>query len=220
MGSAGYIIILICIAIAGAIGGWRLGLSRQCGSLLGMAFGIGGVRLLLPDVAPTVEGWIGNLGDLPCPEYTVASVGALVIYVGFYLLFLVCGLVLNKLMNTIAVRPFDAIAGCVFGFLKWVFAVSIVYNAILSVNQSGALQSLTRCGDGNPVELVMDLSPWVLGTPSPDAMHHRMQLIEAKAISKAENNRGRRVVSDIETEERSGNLSGGRKYDKILIPTC
>lgn len=221
MWAAGYIIILICVAIGGALAGCRLGLSRQCGSVLGVAFGIGGVRLLLPDVAPTVEGWISGLGDLPCPEYTVASVGAAVIYGGFYVLFLACGLVLNKFLHTLAVRPFDAIAGCIFGFLKWLFAVSIVYNALLSINQEGPLKKLTCCGDGNPVEIVMDLSPWVLGTPSPDAMHHRMQLIEAKAISKASNNSDVSVVSDIECEHCVRLIVAEmRTDDKILLPTC
>lgn len=183
MGSAGYIIVLLCVVVVGALFGWRRGLSHQCGSLLGVAFGIAGVRVLLPEFAPTVESWLDGYLSVPCPEYLVASVGSLIIYAGFYLLFLLCGIVLNKLAATIAVKPWDSILGLMFGVVKWLIAVSVVYNACLGVSQSGALCELSVAGDGNPVELVMDISPLLFSTPSPDEMHHRMQLIEARCIS-------------------------------------
>lgn len=183
MGFAGYIIILLCLALWGALAGWRNGLLSQTGSMLGVAFGIAGVRFLLPEFAPTVEGWLSAFPVVPCPEYLVASVGTAIIYVAFYLLFLLCGLVLNKIVKVLAVKPFDSILGLVFGLFKWLMMVSVAYNAVLGISQSGALLDLSRAGDGNPVELVMELSPAIFSTPSPDELHHRMQLIEARKIS-------------------------------------
>lgn len=183
MGSAGYIIILLCLALWGAMAGWRSGLMSQIGSVLGVAFGIAGVRFLLPEFAPTVEDWLCHFPEVACPEYPVASVGALIIYMGFYVLFLVCGIPLRKLLKPLAVKPLDSVGGLIFGVFKWLMMVSVWYNAVLGVTESGALLRLSHEGDGNPVELVMELSPAVFSTPSPDELHHRMQLIEARKIS-------------------------------------
>ena len=81
-------------------------------------------------------------------------------------------------------------AGMLFGVFKWLFAISVVYNAMLGASQDGALLSLTGRGDDNPVELVMDISPAIFGIPSPSELHHRIQLIEARSISinETENN--------------------------------
>lgn len=186
MGAASYIVLLLVAALLGVLLGWRRGLMGQTGSLLGVAFGIAGVRFLLPEFAPTVEEWLAKFSDVAYPEYFVASVGAIVIYFIFYLFFLLCGLILNRILKILAIQPLDAILGAIFGFFKWLMAVSVVYNAILGVNQSGPLYVLTGRGDGNPVEIVMELSPAVFGTPSPWELHHRVQLIEARSISKVE----------------------------------
>lgn len=183
MGSAGYIIILLCLAAWGALAGWRNGLMAQTGSLLGVAFGIGGVRLLMPDFMPTVESWAVGALDVPCPEYLVSSLASAIIVAGFYILFLLCGLVLDKLLGVLSVKPLDSVLGCIFGLFKWLFLVSVAYNVVLGFSQDGPLLRLSDSGDGNPVEIVMPLAPVICGSVTPDELHHRMQLREARSIS-------------------------------------
>lgn len=202
MGTAVYIIILVGGVAIGAYLGWQRGLLGQTGSLLGTAFGIAGVRFLLPEFAPKVAGWLQSTPDLPYPEYSVAAVGALVIYFVFYLMFLLCGLVLNRLLKTLSVQPLDSLLGVAFGGFKWLLAISVVYNAMLGLNPSGPLLTVTGQGDGNPVELVMELSPTVFDIPSPFELHHRIQLIEARKISQLQptNNEGGEGVYLTETQ--------------------
>lgn len=183
MGIAGYIITLLCLAMWGTLAGWRNGLLSQTGSVLGVAFGIGGSRILLPEIMPQVEAMASGWLDVPCPEYLVSSLAVAIIVGGFYLLFALCGIVLRKLLSALAVRPIDSVLGAAFGLFKWLFLVSVAYNTILGFSQDGPLFSLTDAGDGNPVELVMPLAPALIGYPSPDEMHHRIQLLEARGIS-------------------------------------
>lgn len=183
MSSAGYIILLLCLAAWGTLAGWRNGLLAQTGSVLGIAFSIAGVRFLLTDFMPAIESWaVGNI-DVPCPEYLVSSLTAAIITGGFYLLFMLCGLVLNRLLKILAVRPIDSVLGCLFGLFKWMFLVSVFYNLVLGFQQDGALLRLSNSGDGNPVEIVMPLAPVICGAVTPDELHHRMQLLEARSIS-------------------------------------
>jgi uncharacterized membrane protein required for colicin V production len=183
MGSAGYILILCGCALWGLISGWRKGLAGQTGSLLGLAFGIVGARLILPDFAPVVGSWFSHISDLPDPAYLVGAVGALIIVGGFYLLFLLVGLVINKILKMIAIKGIDSIFGSIFGLVKWLMLLSLCYNAILSLDQKGTLFDLCDAGDGNPVEVTMMIAPAVVGYDSPADLIHLNQLKEAKSIS-------------------------------------
>lgn len=187
MGSVGYILLLLCLALWGGVSGWRCGLIHQIGSVLGIGFGIGGACFLTTDMMPWVEAHAGSFLDVPCPEYLVCSVSVAIIMAFFYAFFLFCGILLRKLLKILPSGFINKISGCVFGIFKWMFLASVAYNAILGVTQSGTLYDLTDVGDANPVEMVMPLAPTIIGYPGPDELHHRMQLIEARDISLLDN---------------------------------
>lgn len=183
MGIVFYILLLIGCALWGLYSGWRKGLFGQIGTLLGVCFGILGVRLLLPEFSPKIEGVVEFLFEKADPQYLVESIGAFILFFVFFSVFSACGMILNKVLKVITVKPFDNILGCLFGLFKWLLCVSVCYNAILGLTQSGALLKITDWGDGNPVELVMDISPSIFSTPSPADLHHSLQLQQAKTIS-------------------------------------
>lgn len=183
MGSAGYIVLLLCLALWGAVSGWRCGLLHQIGSVLGIGFGIGGACFLTADMMPWVETHAAGFLDVPCPEYLVCSLTVALIVTLFYFFFLLCGILLRRLLKIVPTGFVNNVAGCAFGIFKWMFLVSVAYNAILGVRQSGPLFDLTDVGDANPVETVMPLAPAIIGCPGPDELHHRIQLQEAHCIS-------------------------------------
>lgn len=183
MGTAGYILILLACLLWGTLAGWRKGLLGQTGSLLGICFGAVGSRILLPDFMPVVAGWLGKSDSIIDPQYMVASVASLIIVAVAYGFFLLCGLVLNRLLKILAVEPIDSVLGALFGLAKWCFLISVAYNAILGVKQEGALLDLCKSGDGNPVELVMWMAPAAICYDSPDELIHLQQLEEARKIS-------------------------------------
>lgn len=185
MGAVGYILLLLALILWGIFSGWRKGLLGQTGSLLGIAFGVVGSRVLLPDVMPTVAGWIRSAEAATDPEYMVASVATLIIVAVAYGVFLLCGVILNRLLKVLSFQPLDSVLGAIFGVAKWCFLLSVAYNAILGLQQDGPLLKLCSDGDGNPVEMIMGIAPAVVGYDSPDELMHLRQLEDARKISMA-----------------------------------
>lgn len=183
MGNAWYHLVLICVAVAGIWRGYRKGLVHQLAGVLGIGFGIVASRLFSGMLAEWLIERYPGIGISWCPDFVY---GALASAIVFGVAFMACRLaagVLRSAMQFIHVGALNSLLGAVFGLLKYLLIVSIVFNLILCFDKDSELLSMHDDNDGNMVELVLDLAPALLGTPSPGDLEHESQLREAKKIS-------------------------------------
>lgn len=178
-----YHIIVIAVAIWGILSGYRKGLLRQLGGVLGMAFGISAAKLASGEFLPYVESWIPSFISGFNRGYMIRTLTGGVIYLVVFSTVQACCFPLGRLMGVIGGGVLNRIAGAVFRMFKYLFVVSIVYNFIIDMYPAGDLAKSCRQHDGNVVELVIKIAPPFLGFPDGEEVGFRQQLEDAKKIS-------------------------------------
>lgn len=183
MNDAIYHIIVLGVAAIAVMRGFRKGFTGQVSGILGFAFGTvcahvfdeeseAFVRMLLPGI----DGRIGS-------AFVYSVLSAVLVYVAVYLIFRIFTNILRSAMQVFYVGMLDSLLGSAFCLLKYMLAVSIVYNLILCVNPGSPLMKYANADDGNVVECVLLLAPGLLGCGSVEDLSHLIQLKEAKKIS-------------------------------------
>ncbi|MCM1005944.1 MAG: CvpA family protein [Prevotella sp.] len=182
-------LIVIVVLLLAVWHGWRRGVAKQLASLLGLAFGFVAARIfytqaadMLDPMVPAAEKFAPEPFGSWMREYTGYIVGASVIFIVVYILISLLGSVLANALRVIHTGALNSLLGAVFCFGKWVLLLSIGLNLILVVNPDGTLMKSYTDGDGNVVELVMKVSPEVLGIPGPDEVKYRQQMQEAREL--------------------------------------
>lgn len=184
-----YQLILITALLAAIVYGWRRGMAKQIAPLLGVAFGFVSARLfyeqaaeMLDPLIPASETFAPHPFGEPMRKYTAYMVGAATVFAVVFLVFRLLGGVLTRAMNVIHTGAIDSILGAAFSCLKWVLIMSIIFNLWLILRPDCELRRYCSDGDGNIVELVMDVAPAMLGTESPSDLEHYHQMEEAHKL--------------------------------------
>lgn len=178
-----FYVIIIVGAVGGLFLGYRRGLLRQLGSILGMAFGIVTVRMTAPDCVYYVDQWLPPVVSGFNREYVIQSVACGGIYLAVSFFIQLCAWPIGKLMIGLGGGMGDLISGAVFKMFKYLFILSIFYNIFVDVKPSGDLAKSARQHDGNLVEGVIKIAPPILGFPGGEEVGQRQQLEDAKSIS-------------------------------------
>ena len=178
-----YQIIVLAVAAFAVVRGFRKGFTGQICGVLGLAFGAVCSIIFSPEVAAILKSIVPNLTSFPFPPFIYSVVAASLIYSCVYAAFKAFTKILQKALRVFRVGMLDRLAGSAFCILKYMLALSIVYNIILCINPNSPLLNYSKADDGNMVQSVLLLAPGLLGCISADDLAHAMQLLDAKKIS-------------------------------------
>ena len=178
-----YLILTLIVAIYAIISGFRRGITRQLTSLLGMAFGAVGARLLTPEFIHYFE-WARGLSQEP--DFILLTqnlVGSVIIYALIYWFFSLFNIILKRIFAYIEIGMFNRLIGAFFSLINNLLWLSIFFNLILCFSPSSRLLNYEKANDGNLISAVMAMTPVFLGCYGAEDFAHFNQLKEAKRIS-------------------------------------
>lgn len=183
MWNGAYYIIVVIVAVWGILTGYRKGLLRQAGGVLGVAFGIAATRMLSPDFADAVDGWVPSWISGFNRPFVVDTLACGIVYIlssGFISL---CTMPLGRIIGILGAGVLDSIGGAVFRLFQVLMVLSIVYNLLVALSPTSDLTRSSNRHDGNIVEGVMKIAPPILGFPGAEEVAYRQQLEDARKIS-------------------------------------
>ena len=175
------------MAIVAVVRGFRRGLVRQTASVLGFAFGVVGARVLRPVAEDLVESFLPGLASTWCGPFMLASLASVFLYCLLYGLFSLAGRPLQWLFRPFGGGAFDAVLGSAFALVKWLLALSLVFNLLLCASPDSRMLDACASDDGNLFEAVALIAPALLGGEDADELAHRRQIRDARSISCAPN---------------------------------
>ncbi|MCM1319970.1 MAG: CvpA family protein [Muribaculaceae bacterium] len=188
-----YHLILIIVLVAAIFRGWKRGMAKQLAPLLGLAFGFVAARIfceqaaeMLDPVIPAADTFAPAPFGEPMRHYTACMIGASLIFAVVYIVFRLLGIVLSRALNILHTGAINSIMGAAFCLAKWVLIMSILFNLWLIIRPNCDLRKFCSYGDGNLVELVMEVAPAMLGTESPSDLEHYHQMEEAHKLDAPE----------------------------------
>ena len=171
------------MAVVGCVSGFRTGLVRQIPSVLGAAFGIVAARTAAPGVAVWIMRTWPELAREPLPDFLPMALAAGGLYMAFFLMMLCAGPLFEVLLRPLGCGILNSLAGAVWGCLKWLICLSVMFNIAIGIDHDSPLLESSRHGDGNIAAGCMLIAPALLGTDDCDELAYRMQLLDAKKIS-------------------------------------
>lgn len=183
MSHAAYHLVVIAVAVWGALRGYRQGLLRQIPAVVAIAFAIVASRLLLPDLSLWMEDWIPQAFNGFNRGFIIASVSATLIFLPFYFVIKLALVPVGMMMKVMPGGIVDNISGAVFRIFKYLMFVSLAYNLIVDFNPRSSLAKSSSSHDGNVVEGVMKMAPALLDFPDGEEVGHYQQLEDARSIS-------------------------------------
>lgn len=183
MDNAFYQLMVIGVAILGVFRGYRKGFINQIPGVLGFAFGTvcchvfteqgeEVARALFPSIA-------GRLGA----DFIYSLLGSGVVYVAVFVAFSLLTRILRSAMQIFAGGLLNSLIGAAFCLVKYMLALSILFNIIVCFSPRSELMHSAMADDGNAVEVVMGIAPALLGCLSYEDLAHIVQLEDAKKIS-------------------------------------
>ncbi|MCM1153023.1 MAG: CvpA family protein [Muribaculum sp.] len=184
MTDAIYHLTVIVLAALGAIRGYHAGVKGQIASVLGMAFGIVCAHIFSDPVYAWLLETYADTASRLGGDLLLQMAAPSIVYVAVFCLLQSLSAILRSAMSVFESGLLSSLAGGLFGVLKYVFFVSIGFNLAVDYNPYSTLLKYAMDGDGNVVELVMDIAPDALGAPGYEELAHRRRLEEAKGISR------------------------------------
>lgn len=184
-----YPLMFIAVLVYAVWRGWNKGMIHQVASLLGLSFGFVAARLFVDHIAGLID------PHFPSPDhfgaepfggmmrgYTLSLASAALVFTAVYWVFRLLGLVLESAMQLIHTGAVNSIIGAAFCACKWTVILSVVFNLWLAFKPDCGLLKYCDAGDGNVVELVMQVAPALFGTESPDDLEHYRRLEQGKQL--------------------------------------
>lgn len=151
---SGFTIFIIIVMVVSGFLGWRSGLLRQVGRLVGIIAGIAACRFYGPTLVDYFCGTGASVGDTVL--YTVLSYVLLFIVV--YVVAILLARLVRGMLEAVHIGILNRVAGAVFNIMEWMLLLSLFLNLWMSVSPSTALAS-------DPVfDRVLWFGPFLLGT--------------------------------------------------------
>lgn len=180
-----YQLLTVVVLAAGCLGGIRRGISGQMASVLGAAFGIGGVAVAGPMVTEwVIRTWPFLATASPLPRYLPEALSSALVYVGIYLLLLSLGPALNIIFRPLGRGAVNMVIGGVWGIAKWAMLLSLLFNVLIGLSHDSSLLKASKQGDGNLASAVMLLAPALTGTCNCDDLAYAIQMEQARAFDR------------------------------------
>ncbi|MDE5887641.1 MAG: CvpA family protein [Muribaculaceae bacterium] len=183
MSEAAYHIIVLTVAVVALLKGYHTGFTGQVSGILGFAFGAVCCHVFADDVEGFVRWLVPGVANVPGNTFIYSVMTVAVIYTGVFVIFRLLTGVLKSAMQVFGMGLIDRLFGSAFCMIKYLLALSIIYNIIVCINPHSPLMKYANADDGNVVECVMLLAPELLGCYSFSDLAHILQLREARKIS-------------------------------------
>ncbi len=150
-------VVLIVVALAGAVTGWLKGFVGQVGALVAMVAGVVACRCK----GDAFAAW---LGPIVAPEsadgvFTVAACN-IVLFIVVYIAVIIAAHLLRAIVRMALMGPLDRLAGAAFGVLKWWLLAGVLLGLWSYIRPESAVATST----GTLVAAVRDGAMWLLGT--------------------------------------------------------
>lgn len=181
-----YNILILALAIAGILRGFRRGLSGQVSAVLGFAFGAVCAHAFAPEFELVLRDWIPGISHKVGAGFIYSVIATGLIYIAVYCLFAGLTGILRGAMAVFHTGLLDSLFGAAFGCMKYLIGLSLLFNVIVCFQPDSVLLKSSTASDGNLIEGAMAIAPWVLGSLCYDDYAHILQLHEARKISKNE----------------------------------
>ncbi len=180
-----YHLIVIAAALLGLFRGWRLGLTGQVSSLLGVGFGAVCAHVFAPEASEGAAEVLPMLEGRPGGAYVCAYIGSAAVFAAVYLLFSLLTGVLRNVMEGFGEGLANSLTGSAFGAFRYLLWVGLGYMLLFCVHPSEELRHCVRSDDGNVVSAVMGMAPSIVGCPPLEEYIHLLELDRARTISQA-----------------------------------
>jgi uncharacterized membrane protein required for colicin V production len=194
-----YQLLVVIALIWGGYRGYKRGFTGQIASLLGMAFGVVGARLLAPDLTVALIERYPSLTEGVDPLFLPGVMATAMIYLCLVIIFRLLDGAVHSIMAVFGKGVLNGVAGIFMGVTRYAMIVSIFYNMVIGFDNKSVLLKYAEDNDGNLSEVVMLLSPTLLGCESYEQLAHKLQMHEASKISG--NFRGGESVAIIENNK-------------------
>ncbi len=162
--------------------GYRKGIVKQIPKFIGFCFGIVCAHLFAPPVDDALRVLMPSIGTRVEGNYIYSVIATGIVYLFVYGVLDTCTRFLNLIFRK---KPeiLGSIAGSLFCLIRYMLLLSVIYNLWLGMRPGSEILRYAKADDGNIVELVMLISPAILGGESVEDLAHTLQLEEAKSIS-------------------------------------
>lgn len=162
-------VVLIVIAVAGAVTGWLKGFIGQIGSLVGLVAGVVVCRCK----GGAFAAWLGPMvsPDAADSVFTLAGCN-IVLFIVVYITIVIVAHLLRAIVKIALMGTLDRLAGAVFGVFKWWFLAGVVLALWAFVQPDSAVATSAD----TLVATVRDGALWLLGTGI-DAMSSQQEII-------------------------------------------
>lgn len=151
---SGFTIFVIILVVVSGFLGWRSGLLRQVGRLVGIIAGIAVCRIYGPTLVDYFCGTGASVSDTVL--YTVLSYVLLFIVV--YLVALLLARLMRGMLEAVHIGVINRVAGAVFNIMEWMLLLSLFLNLWVSIVPSTSLVA-------DPVfDRVLWFGPFLLGS--------------------------------------------------------
>lgn len=189
-----YHLIVIALALFGLFRGWRLGLTGQLSTLLGVGFGAVCAHVFIYDASELVAEFFPSLPSRPGGSYVCAYIGGSVVFVIVYALFSLLTGVFRNVMEEFGEGLANSLTGSLFCAFRYILWSGMAYMMCFCINPADELHRCVWSDDGNVVSAVMAMAPAVVGCPPLEEYIHLLELNRARTISSATSPRGNHSV--------------------------
>lgn len=185
-----YHLIVIALALFGLFRGWRLGLTGQLSTLLGVAFGAVCAHVFIYQASEMAGELFPSLPSRPGGSYACAYIGGAVVFGIVYVLFSLLTGVLRNVMEGFGEGLINSLTGSLFCSFRYLLWVGMAYMMWFCIHPADELHHCVWSDDGNVVSAVMAMAPVAVGCPPLEEYIHLLELNRARTISSATPLRG------------------------------
>lgn len=159
-------ILIIVLAIVAIVMGFRSGLLRQAGRLLGVIAGIIACRIFAQDVAIWMGADKGSPYDSADVSMLTTVVAYVVVFIVAYVAMSLLGSLLKRIVSATGLGPVDRVCGAVFNLAEYALVLSLVLNLWIVVFPDSSLRHdrVATYRLGSTGLSLLNFAPKVLGS--------------------------------------------------------
>lgn len=155
-------VIIIGLAVLGAVRGCMYGLTAGLGTVFAILAGVAACRFF-GDGAYDVLARHTDAETYPGAPYTGTVLAYILVFVPVYAAGMTAGHLAKKLLAALRLGGIDRIGGGIFGALKYLLALSVVLNAIYALAPGSGIFNSSHLLGGAVFKAVMGFAPYLWG---------------------------------------------------------
>ena len=184
MNNLAYAVLVLVVALWSIFRGFRLGITRQLSSLLGLAFGSVCARVFTSQYCMYADKLVRGIAEPHYVGLVSNLVCAVCIFIIVFLLFNLTKGIFRRIMSVFHVGILNRMIGSFFCLVCNLLWLSIFFNLLICLRPDSGLMLYEKSDDGNMIAAVMAMTPAILGCRGAEDYAHEVQLREASTISR------------------------------------